>query len=273
LGTDALLVQTVPMENRHVPPMEDEYAHDRGLGLVSIPCLRNAKAAAVSWKPLQDREPTAAELSQYVAMFRAGYNRALLCGARSDIVVIDLDDVPRGLAVLRERGVPLSPAQCRTWSQKLHLYYRHPGVRVPPMVKVLGEPIDVRGDGSYAVAPGSSIDGKLYERTGVWDRRLMPVYKPEWFPANEPPKQPRIHLVSTKVESVRRYIMKIVAVSGSRGHAATFRAACKAADAGLNFDEVYSLLLEWNQTNALPRWSEAEILHKVRSAFNRKGKP
>src|SRR5699024_11171601 len=107
-----------PME-QYVRPMADEYEHDRELGLVSIPCLRNAKAAAVLWKHLQDREPTAAELSQYVAMFRAGYNRAILCGARSDVVVIDLDDVPRGLAVLRERHIPLSPAQSLTWSRKM----------------------------------------------------------------------------------------------------------------------------------------------------------
>jgi hypothetical protein len=75
--------------------------------------------------------------------------------------------------------------------------------------------------------------------------------------------------VTKNINAVRGYIRKIFAVSGSGGHNATFRAACKLVEAGLNFDEVLNELLVWNETNAAPAWSVEELQHKTRDALKK----
>ena len=72
-------------------------------------------------------------------------------------------------------------------------------------------------------------------------------------------------------ERAKAYLEKIPgAVSGCRGHDATFGAACKMA-VGFDLDEmqVKELMAEWNQT-CDPPWSEKELDHKVRSAMREK---
>src|SRR5882724_10825541 len=68
-------------------------------------------------------------------------------------------------------------------------------------------------------------------------------------------------------ERARRYVGKCpVAVSGRRGHDATFHvAAVLVWGFALGETETLMLLQEWNR-NCVPPWSEAELLHKVRSA-------
>ena len=82
--------------------------------------------------------------------------------------------------------------------------------------------------------------------------------------------------LSAPFRSVRRYIGKIVSISGQRGHASCFRCACRIADYALahslTYDECLAIFVQWNETCALPRWSLAELNHKLTDAFNRKGK-
>ena len=70
----------------------------------------------------------------------------------------------------------------------------------------------------------------------------------------------------------RAYGKTIFAVSGSGGHKATFRFVCFMRDLGLAPAEVYSVLLEWNETNADPKWSDRELTHKIESAYARVSK-
>jgi len=67
------------------------------------------------------------------------------------------------------------------------------------------------------------------------------------------------------------YIAKIRAVSGNGGHNVTFRAACCLRDAGMDEAEALLTMLQWNKTNAEPRWSDLELLHKVRDAMAARG--
>lgn len=66
------------------------------------------------------------------------------------------------------------------------------------------------------------------------------------------------------------YIAHIRAISGQGGHNATFRAACKLRDSGLGEAEALAALVEWNETNAQPKWTVKELLHKVDDADNRR---
>ena len=58
-------------------------------------------------------------------------------------------------------------------------------------------------------------------------------------------------------------------ISGQGGHDATFRAACQLADRGFAEQQMLQLMLEWNETNAVPKWTEAEIRRKVEDALKR----
>jgi hypothetical protein len=70
------------------------------------------------------------------------------------------------------------------------------------------------------------------------------------------------------IERARRYIANMPpSIQGSGGSLALFNVALALAK-GFNLPETESapLLAEWNQTNAVPPWPEAALLHKLRYA-------
>lgn len=72
------------------------------------------------------------------------------------------------------------------------------------------------------------------------------------------------------VDRARNYLARIPsAVSGSGGHAATYRAACRVREFGLSWDEALSLLAEWNETHCQPKWTDSELEHKLADAFRK----
>ncbi len=69
--------------------------------------------------------------------------------------------------------------------------------------------------------------------------------------------------------SARSYIEKLPpAISGQRGHDATFHAACTCFRFGLTDDQAWELLAEFNQ-RCQPPWSESELRHKLTDARTR----
>jgi len=59
------------------------------------------------------------------------------------------------------------------------------------------------------------------------------------------------------------------AIAGSGGHRATFAAAYRLVEFGLSFEQAAPLLAAWNETHCQPRWTEAELNHKLADAFKR----
>ena len=70
------------------------------------------------------------------------------------------------------------------------------------------------------------------------------------------------------LERARRYVSKCPpAVSGQRGHDATFRVACLLVQGfALPAADAFGLLREWNR-GCQPPWSESELAHKLNSAL------
>ena len=97
-------------------------------------------------------------------------NVGIVCGSISGLVVLDVDSYKEGAARLEGLPLGMSVGQgvtARTGGGGLHIVYRHPGegVRVKPRVGFLPG-LDIRGDGSYIVAPPSNhASGNAYE----WD--------------------------------------------------------------------------------------------------------
>lgn len=63
------------------------------------------------------------------------------------------------------------------------------------------------------------------------------------------------------------YISKIHAVSGQSGHRTTFSVACKLREFGLPFERAETILSQWNETNCQPKWTAANLRHKLIDAW------
>ena len=85
-------------------------------------------------------------------------NVGIVTGARSGLVVLDVDPKNGGLDTLRrletEQGPLPSTPTVVTGSGGLHLYFLHLGTRVPNRAGLFPG-IDLRGDGGFVVAPPS----------------------------------------------------------------------------------------------------------------------
>lgn len=73
--------------------------------------------------------------------------------------------------------------------------------------------------------------------------------------------------MKTILERARNYIATIHSISGSGGHTSALAAATALVRGyDLPEDSAMELLSEWNQTNALPPWGDADLRHKLREA-------
>jgi hypothetical protein len=144
-----------------------------------------------------------------------------VCGAVSGIVVLDVDG-PEGEASLNGHKVPPAP-MVRTPHGR-HVYFRHPGRPVPPKVGLLPH-VDVRGDGSYVVAPPSQLpDGEYVWVPGPGLDAL--TYPPDWMlaepkpaaagpPAERIPAGGRNHALASMAGSMRRRGLSATAIQAA----------------------------------------------------------
>lgn len=76
--------------------------------------------------------------------------------------------------------------------------------------------------------------------------------------------------MKTLEQRAAAYLAKMPqAIAGAGGHAATFAAACRLVEFGLSFDRALYLLLLWNESHCQPKWTAAELRHKLNDAFKR----
>ncbi len=112
---------------------------------------------------LTDATTDAHQIREWGATFPDA-NVGLVMGVAAGVVAAD-EDGPKGAeALLALCGNP--PTVTNLTARGRHLLFAHPGRPVPPKVR-LAPDLDIRGDGSYIVAPPS------FHRTGIryrWDR-------------------------------------------------------------------------------------------------------
>lgn len=110
-----------------------------------------------SWTALQTIPPTAAQVGTWYAR-ETGKGLAVVTGAVSRLVILDFDG-EEGERLRLDLGLP---AHVRTGSGGAHVYFEHPGWKVPTLnskaKREMGERwpgLDIRADGGYAVMPPS----------------------------------------------------------------------------------------------------------------------
>lgn len=110
------------------------------------------------------------------------HNVAIRCGAESKIIVLDVDDRHDGdesLRALEARfGELPTTLSIKTPGGGTHFYFDHPGQEIRNSASMLGQGLDIRGDGGYVLAPPSvNGTGKTYEVDEY--ARLAPM--PMWL--------------------------------------------------------------------------------------------
>ena len=253
----------------------------RGLSVIPVPLPRpgvpagqpgDGKVPAIAWREFQSRVPTELELR---AWFSTEQNIAIVTGGLSGVVVVDADS-PESVRYVTRR-LTYTGWQTQT-SRGFHLFYRHPGVRVPNRARIKTEDgtlaIDVRGDGGYVIAPGSlHASGFVYREAGDWTdaRETLPVFWLGWLHRPRPPSPaasslPRLH--GDVVDRARRYLAAIPRPEiGQGSDVATLSAACRLVRGfDLSADEAVALLWDWagNRPGWTRPWIAAKVQHALR---------
>jgi hypothetical protein len=244
------------------------------LGLCVIPIPRpdgrhDGKVPAILWREFQTRHPTENEIRGWFG--DTPLNLAIVTGAISGVVVVDLDDEAARHWWIHHR--PYSPWQIRT-SKGWHIYYRHPGLPVTNRGRldtVDGRlAIDVRGDGGYAIAPGSvHASGAIYRQAGDWTttREALPRFWPGWLTRSRSRSSSGRRSTARSspdlIARARAYLASRPAPTiGAGSDVATFHAACRLVR-GFGLAAVDAEELLWTWAGGRPGWTRTWVARKV----------
>src|SRR5574338_949605 len=272
---------TIAVPTRDTPLLEAARLY-LDLGLLPIPvygiveggvcaCEDGATCKAPGKHPVgarwQQRAPRTIDAARDLLAHHDGNLGA--CVAGTPFVVLDFDGEV-GLNTLGELGLPRT-LTARSGSGGAHLVYeldtRHDAAAISD--RRVGPGWDVKKHGQFLVAPSQHLSGGFYE----WTEPAPLAMLPDWLferikrPVAAVPPPSLTPATGDLVKRARAYIDRMpAAISGSRGHDATFAVARKLVqDFSLGEGEAWSLLLEYNQ-RCQPPWNEKELRHKLESA-------
>ncbi len=220
----------------------------------------------VKWEPYQSRIATPEEIAEWDRRWPER-NRALVTGALSGIIVIDVD--PRHGGDQTIKGYPMPPTRVvRTRSGGFHYYFLHPGFPVPNAAPLLDPGVDLRGDGGYVMVPPSRSGEGAYEV--LLDAPIAPL--PDWVPAAIATRQHGQKGNGQAPNGQRFTDVELAALlagvpEGRRDIAAT-RLAGRYFGRGLARTEVVGFLRAWNTEND-PPLDDATLLKCVTSIEQR----
>lgn len=156
-----------------------------GRGWSVIPIRERAKRPAIAWKAYQHNYATEKTIHDW---FRRSpdYNVAVVTGALSGLVVVDVDPRHGGNRSMRELEQENGPlpktVESITGGGGRHLYFSHPGDAVKNRTNIKPG-IDLRGDGGCIVAPPSiHPSGKRYRwKKGHAPGEVELARLPDWL--------------------------------------------------------------------------------------------
>jgi hypothetical protein len=245
----------------------------------------DGKTPALPWKKYQTTVATPERLEQW---FATEQNIAVVTGAISRIVVLDIDGAAGTVPWVR-RHLPRTPWLTKT-ARGWHLFYRHPGGRVPNKAPAVttddGIAIDVRGDGGYVIAPGSlHMSGTMYKPEGNWHqlRSALPIFSPTWIDQAPSSRQPvertsasSEHSMndpsnlavssSDRVERARKYLSAIPRPEIGAGSDQAVLTAAARLVRGFALAPSDAECLLWNWCGNRPGWTRQWIARKVKNA-------
>jgi hypothetical protein len=242
-----------------------------------FPCEKNGKKPAISgWRDLScTRLKTIQEWWGPDAT--EDYNIGIDC-FKSVLTAVDIDvkGEKKGResyeALDKEYGWPAT-FTVKTPTGGLHLYYRSFDYR--NSVEKLAPGIDIRGDGGYVVAPGSIIDGKLYEikvrrpvaRPPEWLKEKLAKFKTDRRDSNDK-KKVVYKAGDIDIDWAKNFLSdRDPAVEGAGGDHHTYATICCLKERGIQQDAALELLEEFWNPSCCPPWDHDELITKVENAY------
>lgn len=182
-----------------------------------------------------------------------GVNVGLRTGAESGLLVLDVDPRHGGddaLAELEaEHGELPETVECLTGGGGRHVYFAHPGRPIRNSAGLLGDGLDIRGDGGYVVAaPSVHESGRRYEWEVSGDPgEHAPAQAPRWLldRLEAPPPRGRDNGGGEILD-------------GGRNHALTSLAGAMRRK-GMGADEIAAALAVTNSKRCRPPLDEREV--------------
>jgi len=122
-------------------------------GINIIPIIKGSKKTATAWKKYQTESYPHENLTNWAGNF------AVVTGKISNgLAVVDIDD-PN---LYKKFFSDVETFTVKTPNDGYHLYF-FSKKQTKKTTKYLGYPVDIQGEGAYALCPPSSINGKKYE--------------------------------------------------------------------------------------------------------------
>ena len=243
-------------------------------GIAPVPCRPGTKIPLVAWKPWQTELPKPEVIERLFADARV--NVAVVCTGR---IIFDCDEFAKAEKVLAECGP--TPHVLKPPRGGIHLgYRRRMGVALANVVKIKGQPIDIRTDGGLEVLPPSKTEDGEYrwiDTDGLPATDALPDGNIGWTRERVKRTVSTIEPLDESDRMVRRAAGWTAcvegAVSGQRGHSKLFRVVCKLLHPpprgfGLTVEQAWPILLAYNAT-CEPPFSVPELSHKCADAMKK----
>jgi putative DNA primase/helicase len=205
-----------------------------------------------AWQHLQKTPASEQEIMAWAQAYPV-YNVAIIAGAVSGLVVLDVDG-PEGIETIKQKHLPITP--CASTGKGFHYYFKHPGFEIRNFVRK-APGLDLRGDGGYVIAPPSiHANGNTYTWCDGLSLDDVPLADmPEWLIAlvKEPAPSPEASSIDWEQDIV----------SGGRNDALAKRAGSLLTK--MPASEALPMLLAWNRRRCKPPLDDAEVQTTVES--------
>jgi len=223
-------------------------------GLSVIPLKKASKKPCIEWEQYQEERAEEELIRSWWERWPEA-NLAIITGAISRIVVLDVDGTEGEESLKKNRlAVPITPT-ARTGGGGLHYYFKHPDRPCKNFTKKYPG-IDFRGDGGYVVAPPSlHSSGNHYQWiVAPGDKELADP--PDWL----------LELIEEQKTGGRlepdEWAVDIP--EGTRNNEITRRAGSLLSK-GYSLEAAFSMLLAINEQHCKPPLPKGEIKQIVES--------
>ena len=251
------------------------------MGLRLFPVIPDGKTPAVkNWQ-----EKASSEWDRLGWLLKGKHNAGVFAGkyeVGNSLVVIDLDNKhgKNGQAAMDLLYDPLPETlTVKTPSNGRHLYFKTTE-KIRSGVDVLGPGVDIRSQGGYVVAPGSSTPEGEYTvitQAPIADApRWLLDLLPKAGEIKENDRKPLVDLDKPEfIERATQYLETKAepAIEGHGGDLQTFKTACMVKDIGVSEYSALVLMEEFYNPKCIPPWEHEALAIKVNSAYRNGANP
>ena len=238
-------------------------------GFSFFPLRKRSKKPIFEWTGWQTRRPSPEEVKTW--QDQGLLNQvAVVCGAISGIIVLDVDDPTVFDAWIASQKHPMPPSPTVKTGKGWHIYFRHPGGKIKNSTRQIPG-ADIKADGGYVVAPPSiHPKGPVYEwvfALGLDDVDLAdpPAWLTDYF-EREVSATVELSKEDLLGEDEDKWAILLQGVKDGQRNDATGQLAGYFLGRGDPESRVRQILILWNRQNIPPLPEKTIVGHVSRLA-------